>query len=202
MSFLFSFIGSAAKAMSPTNQLREISPGFWNVRVPFKIFKIVDIGTHMSVIKLSNDKFLVVDTVEMNDEVKKQFDELTENGSKIEAVIGTHPFHTLAFPGFHKLYPDAPFYGTPRHVRRITEIPWAGTLNNEEKCLARWAPDVQLRIPDGEFNLIFGEYGARADLINFLQVLNTSTHSQRKRIISSACLSIIQRQRLFTSMTL
>lgn len=130
-------------------QLHQIGPGFWNVRAPFKLFKIVDIGTHMSVIQLRSGNFLVIDTVEMNDELKKELDVLTNNGTKIEAVVGVHPFHTLAFPGFYKLYPDAKYYGTPRHIRNLKDIKWAGQLDNNKESLSKWEPEVELRIPAG-----------------------------------------------------
>ncbi|CAF0994608.1 unnamed protein product [Didymodactylos carnosus] len=131
------------------DQLIEIGPGFWNVRHSFKVLiGMVDIETHMSVIQLKNGNFLVVDTIPLKDNVKQQLDNLTTNGSKIEGVLGTHPFHTLAFSDFYKAYPNVPYYGTPRHISKCTDIQWAGDLND---CDTRnkWAPEVQMRIPAG-----------------------------------------------------
>ncbi len=133
-------------------QLHQIGPGFWNVRTSFKLFKIIDIGTHMSVIQLRSGNFLVIDTVEINDQLKKELDDLTNNGTKIEAVIGVHPFHTLAFPGFYKLYPDAKYYGTPRHLRNLKDIKWTGQLDNNKESLSIWEPEVELRIPAGKLS--------------------------------------------------
>lgn len=62
----------------------------------------------MSVIKLASGKFLIIDTVPLEEEHKAALDALTENGALIEAVVATHPFHTLAFPAFYKAYPNAP----------------------------------------------------------------------------------------------
>jgi len=129
--------------------LVQIGPNFWNIRGHFKIFGgFADIGAHMSIIGLQNGRFLIVDTIPLEDETKKEIDRLTDNGSKIEAVVATHPFHTLAFPAFFKHYPQATYYGTPRHLRVLPEIPWAGDLN---VCGTRdqWAPQVQMRIPNG-----------------------------------------------------
>jgi hypothetical protein len=130
------------------NELYSIGPGFWNVRGRFKILKVIDIETQMSIVKLGNGKFLVIDTVEMNDHLREEIDQLTNNGDKIEAVIATHPFHTLSIPAFYQLYPKAAYYGTPRHLRRLTEIPWTGDLDD---CHIRqkWEPDIELRIPAG-----------------------------------------------------
>lgn len=93
----------------------------------------------------------MIDTVVISDELKREFDEITNNGTKIEAVLAVHPFHTLAYSAFHKLYPNVKYYGTPRHIRKITEINWAGQLDNTENkaLLSKWAPEVELRIPAG-----------------------------------------------------
>jgi len=138
---------------APKTRLVEIGPGFWNIRAGFKMLKgLVDIGTHMSIIKLSNGKYLIIDTVPLNDELKVEIDVLTERGEKMEAVIATHPFHTLAFPAFALAYPKVPYYGTPRHLRKQKEIPWVGPIN-DPAILKKWEPDVQMRIPAGaEFN--------------------------------------------------
>ena len=147
---------SAAISPSPNsisalekNELYQIGRDFWNVRGHFKILaKLVDIETQMSIIRLPNGRFLVVDTVEMNDQLRQEINHLTNNGEKIEAVLGTHPFHTLAFPAFYQSYPNAHYYGTPRHLRRLTDIPWKGSLDD---CHVRklWEPQVELRIPAG-----------------------------------------------------
>lgn len=155
--FPFRGMASATPAQTPSatnnldqNELHSIGRGFWNVRGRFKILKLIDIETQMSIIQLSNGKFLVIDTVEMDDRLRQEIDQLTNGGEKIEAVIATHPFHTLSFPAFYKLYPKPAYYGTPRHLRRLTEIPWAGNLDD---CNVRtkWEPDVEMRIPAGFF---------------------------------------------------
>lgn len=153
-------MASAVSAQGPNpagnlgkNELYQVGPGFWNVRGHFKILaKLIDIETQMSLIELRNGKYLVIDTVEMNDRLRQEIDQLTNGGEKIEAVIATHPFHTLAFPGFYQYYPKASYYGTPRHLRRLTDIPWAGSLDD---CNIRkkWEPDVQMRIPAGSLKI-------------------------------------------------
>lgn len=149
-------MASAVPAQGPNpasnlekNELYEVGPGFWNIRGHFKVLaKLVDIGTQMSIVRLRNGKFLVIDTVEMNDRLRQEIDQLTNRGELIEAVLATHPFHTLAFPAFYQYYPKAAYYGTPRHLRRLTDIPWAGNLDD---CNIRkkWEPDIEMRIPAG-----------------------------------------------------
>ncbi|CAF3803740.1 unnamed protein product [Rotaria socialis] len=134
---------------SDKNELHQIGSGFWNVRGRFKILaKLVDIETHMSFIQLHSGKFLVIDTIELNDKLRQEINHLTDNGDKIEAVLGTHPFHTLSFPAFYESYPNAAYYGTPRHLRRLTHIPWIGNLHDCD-VRKKWEPDVELRFPAG-----------------------------------------------------
>jgi hypothetical protein len=56
----------------------EIGNGFYNIRSPFKVLcNCIDVGTHMSLIKLNSGNFLIVDTIEIaashSDEPKKYF---------------------------------------------------------------------------------------------------------------------------------
>src|SRR3989338_2179501 len=115
----------------PKSILREVGKGFFNLRSPFKLFGLVNIQTHMSFLKLSNGKYLLVDTVPLTEDAKSEIDILTDNGKNIEAVIATHPFHTMSFEQFYKAYPNVPYYGTPRHLRNIKSVPWTGDIMNE-----------------------------------------------------------------------
>ncbi|KAJ3192790.1 hypothetical protein HK101_005964 [Irineochytrium annulatum] len=131
------------------HKAKEITPGFFNLRTSFtRLMGMLDIGTHMSFLKLNSGKFLVIDTVELNDQSKAEVDRITDNGKLIEAVVATHPYHTLYFPAFYKLYPDAKYYGTPRHLKVQPEIPWAGDVN-EESVRKLWEPEIEMRIPEG-----------------------------------------------------
>ncbi|KAJ3048729.1 hypothetical protein HDU99_009086, partial [Rhizoclosmatium hyalinum] len=139
--------------------LEKAKPGLIDVAVknggPFHFLGLIDVGTHMTFLKLSSGKFLTLSTVDLDPEAKAEVDTLTQNGSLIEAVVATNPFHTLAFEAFYAAYgkgKDVKFYGTPRHLRKYPGIPWAGSVE-DEKILKLWEKDVDLRIPAGcEFN--------------------------------------------------
>jgi len=135
--------------METKKALVEIGPGFWNIRGSFKmLLGLVDVGTHMSIAQLSNGKYLVIDAIPLTDEIKSEIDQLTDKGVKIEAVITTHPFHTVAIPALHDVYPNVPYYGCPRHLKRFPNIEWAGSLN-DCKVREQWSPDIEIRIPAG-----------------------------------------------------
>lgn len=107
----------------------------------------------MSIVGLENGNFIIIDAIPLDTATKIQINILTDNGKKIQAILATHPFHTLAFPALYKQYPNAPYYGTPRHLRILKEINWAGDLNS---CGVREAfyPEIEMRIPAGIFNNI------------------------------------------------
>jgi hypothetical protein len=52
----------------PFKVLQELGSGFFNVRVPFIVYGTADIGTHMSMARLKNGRFLVLGTVDPNGE--------------------------------------------------------------------------------------------------------------------------------------
>jgi hypothetical protein len=116
---------SSSSSSSDEHLLNEIAPGFYNLRGSFVVMKLLDVGTQMSIIKLqSTGKFLVLSTCDISEQAKTELDQLTNNGDLIEGVIATHPFHTLHFKTFYEWYPTVKFYGTPRHLRKLPEIPW------------------------------------------------------------------------------
>ena len=115
-------------------------------------------------------------------ELKEEIDRLTRGGLLIEAVVATHPFHTLGFEPFFEVYGKnraagamsdltgrsmscevlgVPkrgmqplfWFGTPRHLRRLLSIPWTGDVS-DPLILAQWSRrGVEMRLPDGcEFN--------------------------------------------------
>ncbi|KAJ3017879.1 UNVERIFIED_CONTAM: hypothetical protein HDU68_011433 [Siphonaria sp. JEL0065] len=130
------------------SKIRDLGDGLYNLRAPFYVAGIVNVGTAMSFVKLNNGKFIVLSTVTLDKESKAEVDTLTQNGELIEAVLATNPFHTLAFPAFHAAYPKAPIFGTPRHIRNYPDIPWAGAVTSAD-VLTKWTPELELSIPAG-----------------------------------------------------
>ncbi|KAJ3222357.1 hypothetical protein HK099_002394 [Clydaea vesicula] len=128
--------------------LNQIGTNFWNIRAPYKMLGIIDVGTHMSIVRKRDGRFICIDTVNLDGELLNEINQLTENGDLIDAVIATHPFHTEAFPKFYQHFPKPKYYGTPRHLRTIQEVPWTAELLSDES-LTLFEPDLYLRIPAG-----------------------------------------------------
>jgi hypothetical protein len=120
---------------------------FWNIRGRFAVVGgLLNIGTHMSVAQRTNGRFIVIDTISLPPPALAELKHLTRDGELIDAVIATHPYHTLAFPAFFKEFPTAPYYGTPRHLSVMPEIPWKGEVMAMKEA---FAPDLECRIPAG-----------------------------------------------------
>jgi len=102
-------------------RIQEVAPGFYNIRADLKIaLGLINIGNQMSIIKLASGRFLIIDAIQLDNQLKSEIDILTENGAKIEAFISTHPFHTLHIKDFNKAYPNLEYYGCPRHLKKIS----------------------------------------------------------------------------------
>lgn len=128
-------------------RIEEIGPGFYNIRGDF-YYGVINFGTQMSIIKLSSGRFIIVDTVAIDKDLKAEIDALTQNGQLIEAVIATHPFHTTYFPAFYKLYPHPRYYGTPRHIRIQPDIKWIADIS-QDSVQRMYEPEICMRVADG-----------------------------------------------------
>jgi len=126
--------------------LRQVTDDLYYIRGSFKILGgLFDFGAHMMLIRRKNGNFVMVSTCEVDKRTKKQVDALTDNGLLLEAVIGTHPFHTLSFPYWHKQYPKVPFYGTSRHLRNQPEI-FEGRSIFDKKNQKLFAPELEFKV--------------------------------------------------------
>lgn len=157
LSTYFYKIQNMSVKKSPLNVFREISVGFFNYRTPLNMVGgLIDVGTHMSLCKLDNGNFIVIDTASVDDKAKQDIDVITKSGELIEAVVAAHPYHTLSFESFHKIYPsrNIKWYGTTRHRANIPSVPWEQGDDNlvgpQSPILDKWRTlGVAMRIPEG-----------------------------------------------------
>ena len=132
-----------------TDKIIKISDDFWNIRGEFKVFGLLNIGTHASLVKLSSGKFVLLDAYTFQDDIKQQVDSLNNNGADIEAIINLHPFHTLHVAKAHSYYPHAKLYGTQRHLDKYPELPWQAPLTNSNEFARLYAADFEFSVPRG-----------------------------------------------------
>lgn len=132
-----------------SERLVQIAEDFWNIRGDFKIAKILNIGTHASLVRRGNGRFVFLDAYTLNADIKQQVDALTDGGAAIEAIINLHPFHTVHIAAMHAQYPDARLYGTRRHHELFPDLPWQPELTESEEFAALFADDLAFSIPAG-----------------------------------------------------
>ncbi|NWK95958.1 hypothetical protein DM806_09780 [Sphingobium lactosutens] len=129
--------------------MRELSPGFWNIRGSFEIDGMGDVGTHMSLIRKGDGRFLAIDSYALEDRDRQALLALTDNGLAIDAIINVHPFHTVFCRTMHQLVPEARLIGTRRHHREAPELPWDPLPIEHAECQRHFMADLEFAIPDG-----------------------------------------------------
>jgi hypothetical protein len=127
----------------------HVADGFWNIRGSYKAGGLVDVGTHVSLIRRRNGKFVFLDSYSLSEPVKRDLDEITGGGEAVEAIVNVHPFHTLHVKAMHAHYPRARLYGTSRHLSRFPDLPWEPTRVEEPATQAILADDLELSVPRG-----------------------------------------------------
>ncbi len=146
-------------------KMLQIADNFWNIRGSFKIGGVLDIKTHCSLVELASGKFVLLDAYTLPAKVKRQIDDLTDNGDAIEAIINLHPFHTVHVKAMQQQYPRAKLYGTARHVSLLPQLQWEPDFTESAVLQERYAPDLEFSIPAGV------DFISSNDKIHFSSVL-------------------------------
>ncbi|MBB3048487.1 hypothetical protein FHR99_002761 [Litorivivens lipolytica] len=130
-------------------QIIRVSDDFWNIRGDFKIGGVLNIGTHTSLVRLQNGRFVFLDAYTLSGDIKATVDEITEKGALLDAIINLHPFHTVHVSAAHAMYPEAKLFGTRRHVEKFPDLPWQPVRVESEEFAAAYAEDFEFSIPAG-----------------------------------------------------
>lgn len=131
-----------------SEKIHDLGSGFWNIRGEFRIGGIINIGTHCSLIKLESGKFIFLDSYELTGEVRDKVMALTNNGQEVEAVLNVHPFHTIHCAKMAEDFPQATFYGSSRHAKKVPEIKWSDDLVESEAVAKRYS-ELKFSISQG-----------------------------------------------------
>lgn len=131
------------------SRLLEIADDFYNIRGSFRIAGLLDIGTQMSLVRRGDGRFILLDACGMSGRTAREFDELTDGGNAVEAVLHLHPFHTVAVADMHRRLPGARLYGTDRHASRHPELPWQPGRTNDAAVQQEFADVLDFSVPAG-----------------------------------------------------
>lgn len=166
--------------MIPSNVM-PIAEGFWNIRGQLKIGGLLNVGTHASLIRRDNGKYLLLDACEIDAPTRGFVDEHTRGGEDLEAVLHLHPFHTLFVRSLHQLYPAAKLYGTARHLARFQDLPWQPERTEDELLHRLFSDDLDFTVPRGV------DFIPRNENLHFSSVLAVHRPSQTLHVDDTLC---------------
>lgn len=129
--------------------MQSLAESFWNLRGPHRVGGVLDVGTHMSVVRRANGRFVVVDGCPLDAAQRAALLTLTGDGTQVDAVVHVHPFHTLHVDAVHRLFPSAALYGTARHRRQAPALPWSQAPVEDWGADHPLADVFDLTVPDG-----------------------------------------------------
>lgn len=131
-----------------SDKIIDLGAGFWNIRGTFRLGGVLNIGTQCSLVRLTSGRFVFLDSYTLTDDVRAQVMSLTNNGQDVEAVLNLHPFHTVHCAQMAKDFPQAIFYGSSRHQKKVSGVEWADDLVESDKLAERY-PELKFSISQG-----------------------------------------------------
>lgn len=131
-----------------SDKIIDLGAGFWNIRGTFRLGGVLNIGTQCSLVKLTSGRFVFLDSYTLTDDVRAQVMTLTNNGQDVEAVLNLHPFHTVHCAQMAKDFPQATFYGSSRHHKKVPEVQWADDLVESDAVAERY-PELKFSLSQG-----------------------------------------------------
>ena len=128
---------------------QQMGEGFWNLRGSFRVGGLVEIGTHLSLVRLQDQRWAFLDAYSLDDEQIAAAEQIAGGHDRIVAVVNLHPFHTVHVRAMHQAFPRAQLYGTERHRQRFADLPWADECTEQSALHRRFAADLVFTVPRG-----------------------------------------------------
>ncbi|MFT4052993.1 MAG: hypothetical protein QM681_00685 [Novosphingobium sp.] len=128
--------------------MKHLAEHFWNFRGSFKVAKVFDVGTHMSLVRKADGRFILIDSYAVSGDDREALMSLTDKGFAIDTIINVHPFHTVHCTAAHELAPHARLFGTRRHRSQAPELPWEDEVIEDPSTQARF-DDLDFSVPVG-----------------------------------------------------
>ena len=132
-----------------TETIDHLAENFWNIRGDFKIAHVINIGTHMSLVRKPDGRFILIDAYEPGGEDRAALMILTDNGALIDAVLNVHPFHTVHCKFVHETLPHARLVGTRRHHEQKPQLDWDPAPIEDVATQRQFADLFDFSIPAG-----------------------------------------------------
>ncbi len=127
----------------------EVDETFFNLRGSYRVAGVVELGTHMSLVRRASGRYLLLDACNLEPETRALLDEKTRGGEELDAVLHLHPFHTVHVRALHQHYPRAKLYGTGRHHAHLADLPWQALQTEDPALHEHFAADLDFAVPRG-----------------------------------------------------
>jgi len=127
----------------------DVGPGYWSIRGQFKIAGLVNVGTQAALVRLSDGRFVLLDSYTLSPAVRTEVERITGGPDQVAAILNLHPFHTLHCAAMHAQFPSAALYGTERHKRRFPDLPWEPLSTEDPALWPAFGPDLAFTVPRG-----------------------------------------------------
>jgi hypothetical protein len=124
-----------------------VADGFWNIRGSHRFKGVVQIGTHASLVRLDDGRFVMLDAYTLPTPILKEVRQIS--GGKIDAIVNLHPFHTIHVQKMHEQLPEARLFGTARHIERQPELPWEKVRSEDPGLGEQFADSIDFSVPAG-----------------------------------------------------
>ena len=131
------------------HEVIQVGQNFWNLRGSFRVGGLVNVGTHVSLVKCANGKFVFLDAYTLSPSVQREIADITGGPDAIDAIVNLHPFHTVHVEKMHEQYPKASLYGTQRHLELFPDLPWEKIRTEDVELQGLFSDDLEFSIPRG-----------------------------------------------------
>lgn len=129
--------------------MERLADDFWNIRGDFRILHVINVGTQMSLARRPSGTFVLLDAYEPDKADQDELLALTDGGSRIEAVLNLHPFHTVHCAFVQQWLPHARLIGTHRHHQQLPNLQWDPALIEDATTQHQFADAFDFSIPSG-----------------------------------------------------
>ena len=112
-----------------------VTDSLWVVQIPLKTYGL-EIGTRMTVCRLSNGYLWVHSPIKPDSELQKQLDSL----GIVKFIIAPNRQHHFVIRDFIAAYPDALLFGSTDLPQKFPDIPFDGVLGEQPE--PGWSDDL------------------------------------------------------------
>ena len=122
--------------------LRNLDKNLWVVPAPQRFLRL-EIGTRMTVIKLSSGGLFLHSPVSLTYELRQQLSSLGE----VHAVVAPNRYHHLYVKDYFEAYPEAVICAAPGLPEKRKDLDFHNVLT--EKSLEAWSDDIEQTLVRG-----------------------------------------------------